>query len=205
MAVNRSLVRQVAQTLASRSRDKSRALPDSKGGEPAKQLKTYSTEVYSYFTVPTTESDLLYSAESWVKMKLTLETAGPVAVGTAANITPVLGGNGRLLDTSEEWEVILSKGTRIYVTSQTVNRLSVTIEPIPWLEQIDTDNVEGHKSVTTSVYDAGKAIVEAVNAMAGALITRSSSGKSVDDMPCPPPPARVIPRLTSARLFRKMR
>ncbi len=177
MAMNPTFIQRVAQTVGARNKEKSRALPDSKGGETPKQLQTYRTEVFSYFTQPSLESALLYSAENWVVLKLFLETAGPVAVGTAASIVPVLSGHGILLDTDEEYVVTLSKGTRFYIASETINRVSVTIEPIPWLEQIDKDNCEGQQNLS-----------------------------SIEDIPCPPPPPKLIPRmLTGARSIRKMR
>ena len=190
----RSVIANVASQLASSSKEAARALPDSKGGETPKSLQMYRTEVYSYFTRPTAETDLLYSAENWVRIKLTLETAGPVAVGTSHSLAPVLSGRGRLLDTGVEFECFLAKGTRFYVTSQTVNRISVTIEPIPWLEQISGDMAMMLGLIAGRIGQIGNAIVGAIGGLRGG----SSSAPKIDEsspVPCPP---RGIgaPRLT---------
>lgn len=124
--------------LAQQSKEIARAIPNAKGGEQPR-LQTYRTEIYSYFTKPTTDAVLLYSAENWVRVKLELKTAGPVAVGTAQQIAPVLSGKGILLGTNESYEANLARGTRLFIISSSINRVSVTIEPVPWLEQIDED------------------------------------------------------------------
>jgi hypothetical protein len=95
------------------------------------------TDVYTYFTQPDGQSHLLYSAEIWVRIEFQLETAGPVAVGTRQEIMPVLSGRGVLLPPDGEpvkW--IMPRGDRIFIASETLNRVKVIIEPIPWLEQI---------------------------------------------------------------------
>lgn len=196
MAVNRNFIQQVAQTMRSRTKEISRALPSSKGNETQRQLQTYRTDISSYFTTPSKEAFLLYSAENWVVAKLTLETAGPVAIGTNQEIAPVLSGHGRLLDTGVEYEITLSRGTRLYIVSESINRVAVTIEPIPWLEQIDTDNVRGQEGVVQALQNVGSAIVGAVNALAGAFVATSSSGKSAAELPPCPPNRNLIPRLT---------
>jgi hypothetical protein len=93
------------------------------------------TEIYTYFT-RAGETKLLYSGVKWVQMKLTLETAGPVAVSNKAQVTPVLAGKGILLPTGEEVKFIVGKGTRIYIAAESINRVKVIIEPIPFLEEI---------------------------------------------------------------------
>jgi hypothetical protein len=95
------------------------------------------TDIYTYFTRSTGENELLYSAEMWVKMTLVLETAGPVAVGTRESVIPVLSGKGILLDPDGEPAVFsIPKGDRIFISAESINRVQVFIEPIPWLEQI---------------------------------------------------------------------
>lgn len=97
------------------------------------------TQIYTRFTKPTGATELFYSAESWVKIRLTLETAGPVAVGTANNLSPVLSGRGILLLVDEEMPFVIAKGNRIFVVADTVDRFKVIIEPIPWLAQLVLD------------------------------------------------------------------
>jgi len=203
--VPRRAFSRISRDLASRAKEISRALPSSKGGETPKQLQTYRTEVYSYFTVPSTGSMLLYSAENWVRIKLELETAGPVAVGTSAEIGPVLSGHGRLLNTNEEYEVTLSKGARFYVVSETVNRISVTIEPIPWLEQIDTDMVAVNDGIIDAINAMATQIVNAISGLQGAATPTSSTGNDMDSLPPCPPSRGMIPRLTPLTRPPKMR
>lgn len=94
------------------------------------------TDAFTYFTKADI-TDRLYNGDRlWARVLLTLESAGPVAVGTRATITPVLSGQGQLLTTGQTREFIIGKGTVLYIASTTVNRVSVTIEPIAWAEQI---------------------------------------------------------------------
>jgi hypothetical protein len=93
------------------------------------------TKAYDYFTVPG-ETRLLYSAEGWVHARLLLQNAGPVSIGMDQNITPVLSGKGRLLPTGEEIRFILTKGDRIFIAAEAINRVSFTIEPLPPVSQI---------------------------------------------------------------------
>ena len=169
-----------------------RALPDSKGGEIPKQLQTARADVYTYFT-EAGETKELYSAENWVRIKLELQTAGPVAVGTSALLTPVLSGRGMLLGTNVPFEAYLPKGTRFYIAAGAVNRVNVTIEPVPWLEQISGEIGR----VAGAVAAAASAIVQGLATVlksSGQPKPTSSSGKTPDEMPCPPPSRSLLPR-----------
>lgn len=97
--------------------------------------KSKHTEIQNYFTRPTGER-LLYSAEGWVKIRLTLQTAGPVVVSTRQNVIPVFSGKGAQLVTNQEQEFPLTKGDRLYIAAEAVNRVMFIVEPIPWQEQI---------------------------------------------------------------------
>lgn len=102
------------------------------GGENKSAITTYFTKPYQGGSTP-----ILYNGDrQWAKVILTLETAGPVVVGNAAQITPVLSGKGQLLQTNTPMAFTIAKGTRLYVASTSVNRIKVVIEPLPWLEQI---------------------------------------------------------------------
>lgn len=99
------------------------------------------TLIYTYFTKPYDQDGnptlLLYNADRlWSRVTLTLETAGPVAVGNASQLAPVLSGKGALLEPGMPTTFSVAKGTRLYVASTAVNRIKVAIEPLPWLEQI---------------------------------------------------------------------
>lgn len=102
----------------------------------AAELKT---EIYTYFARPPQNGQcaVLYNADRLqAKVTLQLETSGPVAVGTKQNILPVRSGKGTLLETGEPTFFYLAKGERLYVAATSINRIKVTIEPIPWAEQI---------------------------------------------------------------------
>ena len=96
-----------------------------------------STDAYTYFTKATGVEQQLYTGDRpWAEVKLTLETAGPVAVATKQNFTPVLSGKGTLLRTGQEKTFTCPKGARIWIASTSVNRVSVVVQPFSWLEQL---------------------------------------------------------------------
>lgn len=97
----------------------------------------HHTDIYTYFTVPDGTSHLLYTAEEWMRIELALETAGPVSVSTRQEVVPVLSGKGVLLEPDgEPLEFIMPRGDRLFIAAESINRVKVIIEPIPWLEKI---------------------------------------------------------------------
>lgn len=98
------------------------------------------TQIYTFFTkvpVPGEPTQILYNGDRmWARVWLTLETAGPVAVGQSSSITPVLSGKGQLLETGEPTYFDISTGTKLYIAATAVNRVKISIQPLPWLEQI---------------------------------------------------------------------
>jgi hypothetical protein len=93
-------------------------------------------EIRTYQTKPG-PSQILYNGDRmWAQVTLTLTTAGPVAVGEQSNITPVLQGKGLVLQTNVPVVFKVAKGNRLYIASDTVNRVNVTIEAYPFLETI---------------------------------------------------------------------
>ena len=86
------------------------------------------TNIFTYFTF-VGGSRLLYSAESWTKIRLRLETAGPVAVSTRQEITPVLSGKGILLPVGIPIDFNIPKGDRLFITAGAINRVTVFTEP----------------------------------------------------------------------------
>lgn len=190
----------ITNRLATRSKDVARALPTAKGGED-RTLQNYRTEVYSYFTVPSDEQELMYSAENWVRFKVTLETAGPVSIGTSEQIAPVLSGKGRLLDTGIEYEIYLARGSRIYVAAESVNRLSVTIEPVPWMEQISNEILDVIRVLGGTVQRVGDAIVASLAHASGAAAPPAQA----KDQATVTLPKAFAPRLTPITTNRKMR
>lgn len=128
-------------------------------------MKTNSTDIYTYFTKPNGKSELLYSAEGWMRMELTLETAGPVAFSTREAVIPVLSGKGVLLDPDgEPKKFTLSKGDRIFIGAESVNRVTVVIEPVPFLEQITLlieSGFGGLKGIMGAAFRGRKGVSEA--------------------------------------------
>lgn len=108
---------------------------DSGQGERQSDIFTLITQV----GVPLGASTppILYNGDrTWALVTLTLETAGIVVVGTRADLTPILSGKGQSLIQNVPKEFKVAKGTRLYYLASAVNRVTVAIEPIPWLEQI---------------------------------------------------------------------
>ncbi len=82
-------------------------------------------------------SEVLYEGDRlWARVVVELKTAGPVAVGTSSELAPVGSGKGILLTTDVPVEFVVARGTRIYIAATALNRVSLTVMPIPWLEQI---------------------------------------------------------------------
>lgn len=98
------------------------------------------TFIDTYFTRVSSPSDgpqVIYNGDrQWARVTLTLETAGPVAIGTVQDLSPVSSGKGELLTTDEPTRYTIAKGNRLYILATGVNRIKRKIEPVPWLEQI---------------------------------------------------------------------
>jgi hypothetical protein len=98
-----------------------------------------ATAISTFFARPTTDGQLavIYNGDrQYAQVVLTLETAGPVAVSTKQQILPVLSGKGQLLETGVPLTFTLAKGNRLWVATTSLNRIKVTVQPLPWLEQI---------------------------------------------------------------------
>jgi hypothetical protein len=97
-----------------------------------------ATEISTFFARPTNDGQLavLYNGDrQYAQVILTLETAGPVAVSTKQQILPVLSGKGSLLETGVPLSFTLAKGNRLWVATTSLNRIKVTVQPLPWMEQ----------------------------------------------------------------------
>jgi hypothetical protein len=97
-----------------------------------------ATEIYTFFARPSVDGQLavLYNGDrQYAQVILTLETAGPVAVSTKQQILPVPSGKGQGLETGVPLAFTLSKGNRLWVATTSLNRVKVTVQPLPWLEQ----------------------------------------------------------------------
>lgn len=101
----------------------------------------HSSDAYTLITQAGLQADgktpVLYNGDRrWVKVTLTLQTAGIVVYGTRAQLGDLASGTGDELQTGQPVTITVAKGTRIYYLASAVNRVSVQIEPLPWLEQI---------------------------------------------------------------------
>lgn len=189
-----------------KQQDASRVMPLARGGETP-TLQTYRTDISTYFTVPSPTSQMVYTAETWVTVKLTLETAGPVAVGTNAQIAPVLSGKGRLLDTGVEYTFHLARGSSLYIAAEAVNRVSFTVEPIPWAEQIAAEISAVARVVSATVQAIGQTIVGAIGQYVGgnpAPVTNADN-QTMAQLAVPRLPKAMAARLTSVLPGRKVK
>jgi len=93
--------------------------------------------IFTYFTKADATTEILYNGDRmWAKVTLTLETAGPVAVGQSSALVPVLTGTGQLLETGVPTVFDVAKGNIIYIASTSINRVKVVLSPYPWMETI---------------------------------------------------------------------
>lgn len=102
---------------------------------PPEKTGQRETEIWTIFTKPG-GTHVLAAPTSWSRVRITLTTAGPVVVGNKATLDPVVSGRGILVPTNEPLEFALSGGSRLYYAADAVNRISVVVEPVPWMEAI---------------------------------------------------------------------
>lgn len=103
---------------------------------PAERLG--QTICSTLFTVaqPFGQTHKLFDARQWMRVKLRLETAGPVTVGTNAHLETAIGsGAGSSLGV-DELVIVLKKGDTLYYIANATNRVRIIREPIPWQEQL---------------------------------------------------------------------
>lgn len=104
----------------------------------------HSTDAFTLITQVGPSSDgkprQIYNGDRrWVRVTMTLETAGIVVWGTRAQLGALASGTGNELQTNQPVSVVIAKGTRIYYLASAVNRVAIQIEPLPWLERITAD------------------------------------------------------------------
>lgn len=114
-----------------------RAVADIPAAQPDFSAGANRTQMYTYLTQVGGQPQVLYSGDRlWARVKLTLETGGPVVVGQQSKLFPITSGIGVNLQTGVEREFTIAKGTQLYIASTAVNSVAVVVEPLPWLEQI---------------------------------------------------------------------
>jgi hypothetical protein len=90
----------------------------------------------TYFTVPGDAQILYDGSRIWVRVTITLRTAGPVVVGETAQIVPVTSGQGILLVTNQPVVFDLAKSNKLFIAANGLNRVEYLVQPLPWLEEI---------------------------------------------------------------------
>jgi hypothetical protein len=105
---------------------------------------TQTSETYTLFTKDTTLSKASGTAtlypgidSRWTLLRIELITAGgQVAIGFKQDINPPQAGKGRLLTAGRQIELYVPPNQRVYYSADSVQRLAVSMEPLPWLQQI---------------------------------------------------------------------
>ncbi len=139
-----------------------RAIPNAPAPAQADQRAgNYNTTAYTFFT-PAGQVVPFYTATlAWAKITLTLETAGPVEISEKANFT-FLSGQAQALITNVPLSFTIAKGNTMYLGSSTVNRVKVTVEQFPWLEQIVGAIQQGLGGLTSAI---GSSITSALSSL----------------------------------------
>lgn len=114
----------------------SRAVAEARVPSPDQRLGNYKTLIQTFFTKPGVETILYQANVPWARLKILLETAGPVVIGTGPGMAPINSGRGALLRTDEELEFDVAAGNKIFIFSTTANRVRLIVQPLPWQEMI---------------------------------------------------------------------
>jgi hypothetical protein len=125
---------------------------------------TQTSETYTLFTKNTTDSKASGTAtlypgidSRWTLARLELITAGGmVAIGFKQDINPPQAGKGRLLTAGRPIEIYVPPNQRLYYSADSTQRMAVSFEPLPWLQQI----LQSVSSVLTSMPNAVQAPIE---------------------------------------------
>ena len=80
-------------------------------------------------------TDLQLSPTEWTVVSLQLETAGPVIVGTKAELAPISAGKGIYLSTSPRY-FLLGPSERLYTLAGSLNRVSMSTHTLPSFVQV---------------------------------------------------------------------
>ena len=96
----------------------------------------HQTTVTSYFYTRIGNTEPLLAPKEWCRVTIRLMTAGPVAVGTQHDLFPLLSGRGLLLPVDEDVRFAVNPGTRLYIASESANRLNLITEGIPWAAEL---------------------------------------------------------------------
>lgn len=112
------------------------AVPAIAPPQPNQVAGSYNVALNTFFTKANAISILYTADQAWVQLVLTLETAGPVEISSSPNFKPFLSGKAQALATNVPLLFSVPKGNKVYIGAPAVERVKVTIQPLPWLEQI---------------------------------------------------------------------
>jgi hypothetical protein len=113
-----------------------RAVPTPAPAEASQAAGNYNTTLSTVFTKVGQVVPLYTADQSWARVVVTLETAGPVEVASVANFKPFLSGKAQTLQTGVPLTFDCARGSKLFIGASTVERVKLTVEPLPWLEQI---------------------------------------------------------------------
>lgn len=132
------------------------------------------TNTFTYFTEPDGVSQEVFAATFWCRVKLFLETAGPVAVGFSADIAPTLSGRGVLLPSGgPELDFEMQQGDKLYAISGAINRVKFIVVP-------EFLQAAAEKTIVPG-------IVDGIRAIAAGLFGSRVAPKEAQKPFCPPP------------------
>lgn len=95
------------------------------------------TELFTFFTQAGGRTQVLYSVQNeWKQITVELETAGPVVIGNQEVLHPLASGRGVQLPQGERVPFFVPPLQKIYIASDTTNRIKVIVNAIPWLAEI---------------------------------------------------------------------
>lgn len=128
-----------------------------------------AVDTFTYFTKASSAAAQLYTGDRpWAQVTVTLETAGPVAVAFKQNFVPVLSGKGTLIKTGQPKTFTVPKGKVLWIASTSVNRVSVTVEPFAWFEQMyaqQANDVASSRALLDQIVKLPKALAAALAAL----------------------------------------
>lgn len=88
------------------------------------------TQAWTIIVTPAV-TQLIYSATEWTHVRLNLISAGIAVYGTDPNLFPLGQGKGVQIPTNRDGLIVLSPADRLYVASDTIQSVGITIEGIP--------------------------------------------------------------------------
>lgn len=123
----------------------------------------------------------------WTRVTFRLISAGGVvAVGFSQNVSPPLSGRGEQLLYGEALTLTVPPAMRVYYAADSRQRISFSVEPFPWLEQI--------LITSKGILDALSSVLRRPTAAAAAgAPVATGTPRTIQSIGSPPTQTRVIP------------